>query len=339
MNNIEHLLFFKFLICLLLSITVSAYKEIQAYRLIQYEKNDFKFGSQHASLSYIGSHYKKDVSRKISLIKFKELLSITDLDGYIKSNANAFLIILPKKDEITSDIKYLITEMHNFLSEKDNLIEPIYFTHDNDEVTEIYQQLESTNVLSSSLNNDNDNSLISGFFNIQNNLLQFSLNNSEPKKQEVLYFENFYGYLEGSSSLTGVTNPVIAIVANYDDLNLAIDMPSGMNSNASGLISVIEIMKILSKYYQEYDSNVTYDIMFLLTSAGNLNHKGGDYFLNNLNSAALENIHFALCLDSISVYNNLLNDNESKDKLYLHVNENINDNNNLSVKKFFKVRC
>ena len=59
-------------------------------------------------------------------------------------------------------------------------------------------------------------------------------------------------------------------------------------------------------------------------------------FLNSLGSAAVENIHFALCLDSLSTLNEISDNTNNNNKLYLHMNEYIRQNND-SAGKFFKV--
>lgn len=89
-----HLL--KFLICIAVVVSIDAYKEIKAYRLIQYETDTGLYGSQYASLNYIGGHHTSDVLRKIALIKLSEINSLEMLKRMLQSNANALLIIIPK---------------------------------------------------------------------------------------------------------------------------------------------------------------------------------------------------------------------------------------------------
>lgn len=321
-NEYNYLL--RFFIYFLAIMSLEAYKEIKAYRLVQYEKGESKFGSQYASLNYIGSHHRGDVTRKISLVKLKELSSISDLERYLSSKATAYLIIIPQKSELNDSMKSFILQAQKYLADKEDMIEPVYFTNDSKNINEIYSELESEI--------DEDGKVISGIFTIENNLLQFSLNVSEPKKVESIQLENMYGYLEGSTS-PGQTNPIIAIVANYDDISLVPDMPSGMNSNASGVIALVEIMRIISKFYENYDTFVGYDLMFLLTSGGNLNFKGGDHFINSLESSMLENIHFVICLDSLAP------DEEegAYNYLFVHLSEFVN-NQEESAYKFQKVR-
>ena len=61
---------------------------------------------------------------------------------------------------------------------------------------------------------------ILNYLGLNQNLLHFSLSASDPRKIETLNLENFYGFLEGGNS-AGTQNPIIAIVANYDNLGIA----------------------------------------------------------------------------------------------------------------------
>lgn len=309
MSNTELSSLIKIFLCFALMFSFEAYQEFKVYRLIQYESEEKVYGSQYTSLNYIGSHYKGDLLRKIALIKFSDISTLDELKQYINSNANALLFILPKAESLSTSLKELILETQRFLSEQ-TLFIPVYFTNDSKEVNEIYNELED---ISRDENPDKfetaNSNRISGYFRVENNLLQFSLSASDPKKQESLNFENIYGYLEGNSA-GGVTNPIILITTYYDDFSIVPDYPSGLNTNASGVITMLEIIRVLAKFYETYDTFVHYDILFLLSSAGSLNYQGSNHYINNLDSSVLENIQYVLCLDSLSLQEN---------DLYMHL--------------------
>jgi len=82
-----------------------------------------------------------------------------------------------------------------------------------------------------------------------------------------------------------------------------------MNTNGSGLIALLELIRIFKKLFEAYGNSAKYDLMFLLTPTGSLNYKGTDAFLNDLAENLGMNIAFSLCLDSIGQGNNL----------YLHI--------------------
>lgn len=76
-------------------------------------------------------------------------------------------------------------------------------------------------------------------------------------------------------------------------------MPSGIDSNGSGVISLLELMRVLSKFYESYENVLKYDLLFILTSGGNLNFEGTQQLINNLDPSIIKNIDFVLCLDSL----------------------------------------
>lgn len=295
---------FKFLLCITLIFSYKAYKEIKVYRLIQYEQEEKVYGSQYTSLNYIGTHYKSDLLRKIGLVKLSDITNLEELKLIITSNANALLLILPKVTNLTSQMKTLILDTQKFLSEQ-TLFIPVYFTQESEDVEEIYTELEqiSRDEHPEKFDAKEAGNTLLGMFKVENNLMQFSLNVNDAKKMESIYLENLYGYLEGSTQ-GGLTNPLIAIVANYDDLSILPDFPSGVNSNGTGVIALLEVMRILSKFYENYESYVHYDILFLLSAGGALNYQGSNHYINSLDSAIVDNIHYVLCLDSLANSNN-----------------------------------
>lgn len=291
----------KFILCLLLITSIEAYKEIKAYRLIQYETENNVYGSQYSSLNYIGSHYKGDVGRKISLIKFIDFGSLEDIKEFISSQATAFLIILPKKIDINESMQNLLISLQKYFSEQ-NYLFPVYFTTETSDINDVYMELKAANGFKET--EEEIKGGLFGIFEMEGNLLQFSLNSSDPKKVESLTFENFYGFLEGNKGESGTgSNPVIAIVGSYDDLSIVPDMPTGLNETSASIIAIYEIIRIVSKFYENYNSFASYDILFLLTSGGEFKNQGLNSFINSLDSATVDNIHFALCLESLSTSN------------------------------------
>jgi Zn-dependent M28 family amino/carboxypeptidase len=136
------------------------------------------------------------------------------------------------------------------------------------------------------------------YLGIRQNLLHFSLSANEPKKVESVHLENFHGMLEGTN--TGTANPIIAIVTHYDSFGIISDIPAGLNSNGSGVITLLELVRILSKFYENYESVIKYDLLFVLTSGGNLNFEGTQQFINTLDASIQDNLQYVLCLDSLA---------------------------------------
>ena len=317
----ENTFILKFLLVLTLMYSYRAYQEIKVYRLIQYQQEEKLIGSQYTSLNYVGSHYKGDLLRKIVVLKLIEMSSLEELKSYINSNCNAVLIILSKPERMTAKLLDLLNQIQMFLIQETFFI-PIYFSYESDELNEIYDELKAEIEKKPST----ENLGVLGNFVLEN-LTQFNLNSNDGKKHESIQLENLYGYLEGNNS-NGSNNPIIMIVANYDNLSIIPDLPSGLNKNASGVIVLLEIMRIMSKLYENYSNLINYDLLFLLSSGGSLNYQGSNHFINNLDSNTIENIHFTLCLDSLG---------QSDDEINLHLSRFPKQEDEVGF-KFQKVR-
>jgi len=350
--------------------------------MIQYDHGDTLFGSQYSSLNYIGAYYKGDTLRKIALVPLKEIQNINEVEKIVKSNANSILFIVPNpsSQRLTKEFENFIDQLQTFLSGQ-TLYIPIYFVYENEELNEIVEQLKKEY---KQLTGE-ENKGILNYLGINQNLLHFSLSTSEPKKLETLNLENFYGFLEGgaqgahssnletlkteesedsdleideeqketpksskTSSSTSSSNPIIAIVTYYDSFGITPDMPSGINTNGSGVITLLELIRILSKFYENYESVIKYDILFVLTSAGNLNFEGTQKFIDSLDPAISENLQYVLCLDSLASIDEedlflhisrLPKENEESAqrlyKIFKATSENMNFNLNYTKKKIF----
>ena len=229
----------------------------------------------------------------------------------VKSNANAILFIIPN-GPYQKIFKELITQIQIYLSQHPIFL-PVYFSYETEELKNIYNQLKKEYEENSNTENNsktNKKSILE-YLNIKESYLHFSLSLKEPKLKKSLNLENIYGFLE-SPSQNGAPNPIIAIVAHYDSLGIISDLPHGVDSNGSGIIILLELIRILSKLYENYDNMIKYDILFVLTTAGNENFKGTEVFLNNLEPSISENLQYVLCLDSLGALN-------EDNNLYLHL--------------------
>lgn len=104
-------------------------------------------------------------------------------------------------------------------------------------------------------------------------------------------------------------------------------MPNGINTNGSGVAVFLELIRILSKFYESYENVIKYDILFVLTSGGSLNYEGTQHFINTLDSTISENLHYVLCLDSLG--------NADKE-LNIHVSR-FPKNNEETAQKIYKI--
>ena len=240
-------------------------------------------------------------------------MNLSEVEALVKSNANAILFIIPK-GPYTQIFEKLVNEIQIYLSQQ-KIFLPVYFTYETDELKQVYLDLKKEYEYNlkhgkQTQNTDGKKSILD-YLNIKESYLHFSLSIKEPKLKKSLNLENIYGFLEVPSQ-TGSPNPIIAIVAHYDSLGVISDLPQGINSNGSGIIALLELIRIISKFYENYETVIKYDILFVLTSAGNENFKGTETFINNLEPSVSENLQYVLCLDSIGSLN-------EKNNLFLHL--------------------
>ena len=255
-------------------------------------------------MNYIASYYKGDTLRKISVVPLIEIETIEEIEKILNSNANAILFILPLAPYTKTFTKF-IDNLQQYIAEQ-SLFIPVYFSYENEEINDIVSELKTEYKLAEG----EQEKTIFDILGINKNYLHFSLNIKEPKKHDLLHFENFYGLLEVGSS-SGAPNPIIAIVTYYDSFGVVSDLPYGMNTNGSGIIAMMELIRILSKFYENYENVIKYDILFVMTSAGNLNFEGTKNFIKGLDTSISENLYYVLCLDSLASLD--VND------LYLHL--------------------
>lgn len=96
-------------------------------------------------------------------------------------------------------------------------------------------------------------------------------------------------------------NPLIAISASYDSLAISPELSFSMASGASSVIAQLQISKIFSQLMNELNSGdankFKYDLLFILTPTGSLNHEATTKFVEHLPSNLKERIKLVICLD------------------------------------------
>jgi len=71
------------------------------------------------------------------------------------------------------------------------------------------------------------------------------------------------------------------------------------------------LARIFNRLYADYRTQGRMNLLFVLTGGGRYNYAGVKHWLRTMDTRALENIQFALCLEDLG----------SSDKLYLHVSK------------------
>ncbi|RVE44369.1 hypothetical protein evm_010990 [Chilo suppressalis] len=124
-----------------------------------------------------------------------------------------------------------------------------------------------------------------------------------------------HGKLVGRSG----SSQTIVIAAHYDSSGVAPELSSGADSNASGAVAVLELARVFSRLYAGGSGGAgrgAPSLLFVLTATGHsLNYfsikKWLEEQLDSADASLLQDVSFAMCLDSIS----------SSDQLTMHVSK------------------
>jgi hypothetical protein len=82
-------------------------------------------------------------------------------------------------------------------------------------------------------------------------------------------------------------------------------LSKGADVSGSGVVALLELARLFGKLYNNPKTQGRYNILFILTGAGNMNFAGTKNWLGNTDVRLLDTIEFALCLDGIGLGQNL----------------------------------
>jgi len=253
--------------------------QVPVNRLVQYDYEGNSFGSQVSSLNFLGSTFnnEQEVPLKLTFIHENSLTQEV-LEATIALKPSAILIILGKETRISKEIQtFLGSNVFHF---------PIYFAEETEELMEVYRTLQST-----------------GEQTIDSDQLQFSVSSEEKPVIKNLQQENFYGFIDEFSE----NHPTIAVVTYLDSFSIIPELTSGADSNASGLVILLELIRLLKKIVSS-QGPAAYNILFLISSSGTTNFQGLKHWLSAEDQELQQirgSISFALCLDTLGTTENI----------------------------------
>ncbi|KAF6216629.1 hypothetical protein GE061_000974 [Apolygus lucorum] len=230
-------------------------------------------------------------------------------------NTGALLIVLPKsfatasskEREVLSDI-----EVHALSSEIDI---PIYFALWTPNIEKILKDIDGGS--SPDKGSSAWDAMVHSF---SSNGYQIVINANKPYPKNDAMITSVQGKLPG----LGVEEklPTIVIVTHYDSLGVAPDLSHGADSNGSGVIALLEIIRIFSHLYSNKRSHAPVNLVFLLAGGGKYNFQGSKKWLEDqldvTDATLLQDVHFVLCLDTIG-----------NDDIYMHVSKPPKEGSNL----------
>eukprot|EP00759_Apiculatamorpha_spiralis_P053154 PhF_6_TR6113/c0_g1_i1/m.9025 len=117
----------------------------------------------------------------------------------------------------------------------------------------------------------------------------------------------------GRGAVTSDDRPVLVVVASHDTMGVVPAMaPRSLNDGGSGATAILELIRMYNKLLVNPTSRPAMRVIFLLSSGAKGNYYGTKQWLHDLDAHTVDNIEFALCLDSLV-----------ESDLYLHMSRKI----------------
>jgi hypothetical protein len=252
---------------------VDSTQEFKAYRMIQYDLYGQAYGSRQAFVSSevrLWSH--TNLNRKATLIRL-ENLTIERFRSLISKGINSLFVVVPSTNTTwTDDHKSEVCELESILLGESVPI-PIYFLADTPQVNDLYKSIESRR------DSTKDSALAVLYDMVTADGYQLSVNTGKynPRTDSVIY--NIAGKLVGHGIEERL--PKILLVAHYDSLSLATGLAQGADSNASGMVILLKLMRLFSKLYSKQTTRAKYNLHFLLAGGGKLNYQGSKRWIDD----------------------------------------------------------
>ena len=210
------------LLLLAIAPTTEAAYDFSVYRMHQYDIEKNPYGSRSSLVSFEGrTPSAQQIARKNVLIRIEDLTA-TMYQTILKKGPGSILILLPEfirtEDfkNITEDRLQKIYNAERILLEWTSLTIPIYFTFENDAMTQIYSDIETSSEFAGS----------AAIFNAGSTVLhQFSITGKQPEplKKQLHVLESMLG---GS----GTDNKIILITSRMDAFASSFSLAKGANS-------------------------------------------------------------------------------------------------------------
>lgn len=294
-------------------VAVNAAHEFTVYRMQQYDLQSKTYGCRNSLVNMEARTLfsSSSLARKCVVAHAKDLTYERYMDA-VERSMGALLIILPANNTSAEGIARFVALEKELLEEQTNV--PIYFAHGDENLESlVYDVQKSTS--------DDAESAAEALLNSVTSVgYQLVTSGGQGKPQLDHTVVNIQGYLPGLGKEDEL--PTIAIVAHYDSYGIAPYLSYGANSDASGVVAVLELARILSKLYSNSRTHPRHNILFLLSGGGKFNYQGSKKWiedaLDNPSSSSetisnlLSNVNVVLCLDSLA---------SNSGQLHMHVSK------------------
>ncbi|XP_053200370.1 nicalin-1-like [Panonychus citri] len=300
---------------------VLANQELTVYRMKHHDWLGNPYGSRASVMNLemrTISTLSQSYAKKCLLIRISEIIKSSETFEDLLKNpmVGGMLILVPNNlTNLGSKVRSSILAFEKTLASRTFDI-PIYFGKENSNLMDIYQEL--------SLKSDNVNDEHQGkkkffgvdFFNaVLANGYQLSISGPSPKPITDPIITNIESKLTGSKS--DDQSPTIVIAAHYDASGIASGLSYGGDSNGSGVVALLELIRLFSKLYNNRKSQPAVNLVFLLSGGGKFGFLGTKKWIEDhldvKESGLLSDAQLSICLDSLG------SSTTSSKSLFLHL--------------------
>ncbi|KAL1237451.1 BOS complex subunit ncln [Trichinella pseudospiralis] len=297
--------------------------DFSVFRLPQFELHGTEYGTQDWRLYYEAVSVNSLERIRRCLVVWWMDVVVDELHSLLSSNLGGIIFVLPANFSTM-----LAEEKNRFLRfEKTLLTLPtkisLFIAFDCPEIQEVMRLAEERAAVSK-------RSLFHKFISLcigENYRLYTGNQNDAMSNNRVLH--NIIGRLSAFDQREHVTT--IAIVAHYDSFGLTAKKSFGYNSNGSGMVILLELLRLFSRLYKTSTTRAKFNLLFLLAAGGKANYLGTKQWIDDLlerrdRYTAAPLIDFAICLDGLI---------SEDSKLYMHVSKVPRQNS--SMHRFYQM--
>ncbi|CAB3410840.1 unnamed protein product [Caenorhabditis bovis] len=262
--------------------------EFNAYRLHQYEISGNIYGSKNFKVLYEAVHLNSRALRKCAIALWNEIAT-EDLTDLWALSSGAVLIFIPADLEKLGE-----KEREDFLNFESRLAKvntqlAVYVAPMSKNAHSIISDVSRKNMKSGT----GFDQLISS---ITGNTIQLTSSDTEPELPKNYKPHNIVARLRSSERAA----PTIAFVAHYDSSSVIPALSPGSDSNGSGIVALLELLAVLSKFYDKPSTRPPYNLLFIWTAAGKLNYQGARHWIDEYQRGNEdEKLDLAICIEAI----------------------------------------
>ncbi|KAL1513547.1 hypothetical protein ABEB36_002947 [Hypothenemus hampei] len=288
--------------------SVSASHELPVYRMQHYDLHGVPFGSRSAVVNLEARTISTWSSSRHCVVTRLTDLTLETFRN-ICAKAGALIIELPKNlSNFSGEEGQQLLTLEHKMYEQDTSI-PIYFSQYDSTIDDIIKELATQ----SDSHNTKSSAAEALFSSISANGYQIVISAVGSTAVTEAKIATMHGHLAGYKPDGKI--PTIAIVTHYDSFGVAPELSFGADANGSGIIIMLELIRLFSGLYSDPKTRGKYNIVFILAGGGKINFQGSKKWLedqlDSSEGSLIQEAAFVLCLDTLA----------ASDTIYMHVSK------------------